>query len=85
MLLASWPAANDIRSLLISINEVTQRLPGLLTVRFFRDAGEGLKPSDSLYLIATFDHWIEIASLHALRRPVGVGSSLFNLYVPYRR
>ncbi|WP_397453072.1 hypothetical protein [Pseudomonas sp. NA-150] len=87
LLFASWSATEgkDIEPLMVAINEVTQRLPGLCSARFFRGATDESNPSRSLYLIATFDHHVDINSLQPLRRPSAIGSTLFNMYIPYNR
>lgn len=80
LLLAAWPAA-QLEPLHAAVDELSRRLPGLLTARLYRDTSG----TPRLFLIATFDHPVDINTLHPLRRPKDVGSCLFNLYLPYSR
>jgi hypothetical protein len=81
LLLAAWPTAGQIEALRAAVDKCCQPLPGLLTARFYRDA----TGTPRLFLIATFDHPVDINALNAMRRLEGIGSCLFNLYLPYSR
>jgi hypothetical protein len=81
LLLAAWPTAEQIEPLHTAVDKCCHQLSGLLTARFYRDTAG----TPRLFLVATFDHPVDINALHALRRLGGIGSCLFNLYLPYSR
>ncbi|WP_248805450.1 DUF4286 family protein [Pseudomonas sp. MWU13-2100] len=87
LLLMSWnmPADVDMESFISAVDTQINTITGVLT----RQWGENLTPlvehGRSLSLIATFDYCIPSSALDAMRRPLDVGCTQFNLYLPYCR
>lgn len=85
LLLAAWPMPDAAAPVRLAIDEHLQHVPGLLSAGVFRRADSEPNGHGLLYLIATFDHPVDTRLLHPLRRPCAVGSTLFNVYLPYTR
>ncbi|WP_191486815.1 DUF4286 family protein [Pseudomonas sp. FEN] len=87
LLLMSWnmPAHIDMESFISAVDAQINTIAGVLTLQWGENLAPPVDRGRSLSLIASFDYRIASSALDAMRRPLNVGCTQFNLYLPYCR